>query len=133
MVRTSIPIATLNIPDTAKDKQEIQGIAAHLFELTGKRGKEAKVDTFTIEGDEEANDLFGSSGKQKFSMPLVLINTIDNAHLCCCPRCEPEAADLMMENARRMVREEQIDAIEEATRREMVVAIKKQYLAEAQA
>jgi hypothetical protein len=153
---TSFGITISKVADqAATDKQEIQLIATQLFGIMGNGKKDVNINTGTIEGDGESDDLFeASSGKQKeaesaetpkapeaplrkhtkpFAMPLALIYTIDDAYLCCCPRCEPEAADLMMDNARRMVWQEQVNAIEEGTRREMVDAYKKQYLADAQA
>ena len=66
------------------------------------------------------------------SIPLGLIHTIlDEAHPCRCPKCEPEASQRMVADCMAMLRQEQIQLIEDETHSQMVRAYKREHRNEA--
>ena len=87
------------------------------------KGKKAE----SAEAPAEANEALSGEKANPFSMPLALIYTLNEAHLCRCPKCEPEASDHMVEEAIEMFRQEQVKIIEDNTRAEMIAAYKKQF------
>ena len=66
------------------------------------------------------------------SIPLGLIHTIlDEAHPCRCPKCQPEASERMVADCMDMLRQEQIQLIEDEARGQIIRAYKREHRNEA--